>query len=54
MNTTTVEQLTEQDIRAQLAQLQARYDSRAVSPAIFSAIRLLEVEISWLEHRGRQ
>ena len=40
------------DIRAQLSQLLARYDG-GVPPAVFSVIRKLETELSWLEHRGR-
>ena len=41
------------DIRTELARLQARYDHGAFPPAIFSVIRKLETELSWLEHRGR-
>ena len=41
------------DVRTELARLQARYDSGAVPPAVFSVIRKLETELSWLEHRGR-
>ena len=41
------------DVRAELALLQARYDSGAIPPAVYSAIRSLEVELAWLEHRGQ-
>jgi hypothetical protein len=41
---------TEQDVRAELALLQARYDSGAIPQAVFSVIRRLETEISWIEH----
>ena len=41
---------TEQDVRAELAQLHARYDSGAISPTVFSVIRALEVELAWIEH----
>jgi hypothetical protein len=40
-------------LRAELALLQARYDSGAVSQAVLSIIRSLETELSWIEHRGR-
>jgi hypothetical protein len=42
------------DVRAQLALLQARYDTGAVPPSIFSIIRSLEIELSWIEHRGAE
>ena len=54
MDNMKLETTSYSDIRAQLAQLQARYDCAAVSPAIFSAIRLLEVEISWIQHQGQR
>lgn len=38
-------------LRAELAQLQARYDSGAISPAVFAAMRALETELAWIEHR---
>ena len=41
-------------LRAELARLQARYDSGAISPAVFSAIRALEIELAWVEHRGAE
>jgi hypothetical protein len=41
----------EQDIRAELTLLRARYDSGAVSQAVFFAIRALEVELAWIAHR---
>jgi hypothetical protein len=42
------------DVRTQLAQLRARHDHGAVSPAVFSVIRKLETEIAWAEHLGQQ
>jgi hypothetical protein len=42
----------EQALRAALAWVRARHDSGAVSPAVFSVMRMIEVELSWLEHRG--
>ena len=38
------------DIRSKLTQLQSRY-SGAVSPAVFSVIRALEIELAWIEHQ---
>ena len=43
----------EQDIRAQLAQLLARYDG-AIPPAVLSVVRGLQVELAWMEHRGAE
>jgi len=42
----------EQALRAALAWVRARHDSGAISPAVFSVIRMLETEISWRQHRG--
>jgi hypothetical protein len=42
----------EQALRAALQWVRARHDSGAVSPAVFSVMRMIEVELSWLEHRG--
>jgi len=39
-------------LRSALGWIHARYDDGAVSPAVFSVIRMLEVELSWLAHRG--
>jgi hypothetical protein len=44
----------ERAVRAQLAQLQARYDGGAVSQAVYATIRALEIELAWLKHRGLQ
>jgi hypothetical protein len=44
---------TEQDIRAKLALLRARYDSGAVPQGLFAVIRRLEIELAWVEHRKR-
>jgi hypothetical protein len=40
-------------LRADLNQLKARYDSGAVSRAIFTVIRNIENELAWAEHRGQ-
>jgi hypothetical protein len=43
----------ERALRAKLALLRARYDYGAVSDAVAAAIKALEVDIAWAEHRGR-
>jgi hypothetical protein len=42
-----------QKLRAELAILISRYDSGAVSPAVYAVIRAIESDIAWLEHRGQ-
>jgi hypothetical protein len=42
----------EQALRAALEWIRARHDSGAISPAVFSVMRMIEVELSWLAHRG--
>ena len=39
--------------REELGWLRSRYDSGAVSPAIYQAIRKLEDDISWSQHKER-
>jgi hypothetical protein len=39
-------------LRTELSYLIARYDSGAVSPAVYAVIRAIESDIAWLEHRG--
>jgi hypothetical protein len=39
-------------LRDELSLLIARYDSGAVSPAVYAVIRAIESDIAWLEHRG--
>lgn len=43
----------ERVLRRDLALLQARCDCGSVSPAVHAAIRKIEIELAWLEHRGR-
>jgi hypothetical protein len=38
-------------LRDELARLKARYDSGAVPMPVFAAIRQIESELAWLEHR---
>jgi hypothetical protein len=37
-------------LRAELAWLQARYDSGAISLAVYAVRKRLEIDISWAEH----
>ena len=37
--------------RAELVLLLARYDSGAMSPAVWSSVKQIQTEISWLEHQ---
>lgn len=41
-------------LRAELTLLRARYDSGAVSAAIYKVIKELETDIAWAEHREVQ
>jgi hypothetical protein len=43
-----------QKLRAQLEHLRARYDHGAVDPAIFEAIKQIEVKIAWSEHHAQE
>jgi hypothetical protein len=38
-------------LRAALAWVRARHDSGAISPAVFSVVRMLETELAWRQHR---
>ena len=42
----------EQALRAALAWVRARHDSGAISPAVFSVIRMIETELAWCLHRA--
>jgi hypothetical protein len=33
--------------------LKARYDGGAVAPAVYTIIKAIEVDLGWIEHRGR-
>ena len=39
------------ELRSKLAFLRARYDSGAISPAIYSVIRAIETDLAWAEHQ---
>jgi hypothetical protein len=42
------------DVRAELELLRARYDSGAVSPAIYETIKRIERDIAWSEHTAQE
>jgi hypothetical protein len=42
----------EQALRSALAWLRARHDSGALAPGTFAVLKMIEVEISWRQHRG--
>ena len=44
--------ITSQILRGRLMQVKARYDSGAVPLALFEALKAMELEIAWTEHRG--
>jgi hypothetical protein len=44
------DQQHEAALKSQLAALSSRYDTGAVSPAVYIVIRAIEIEISWLQH----
>lgn len=46
--------MTKKHLQEQLAYLRARYDSGAVSPAIYQAIKKLETDVAWCEHVARE
>jgi len=43
----------EHHLRRDLAALKARYDGGAVAPAVYTIIKAIEVDLGWIEHRGR-
>jgi hypothetical protein len=40
--------------REKLEWLRGRYDSGAVSDAVYTAIRQIEVDLSWAQHKRQQ
>ena len=53
MTTTTKRQTTtSQILRDRLDQVRARYDSGAMSPGVYQAVKQIELEIAWCEHKG--
>jgi hypothetical protein len=45
---------TSQILRGRLEQVRARYDSGAVPQALYNAVKEMEREIAWSEHKERQ
>ena len=46
-------QTTESQIlRGRLDQVRARYDDGAMSPGVYQAVKQIELEIAWCEHKG--
>jgi hypothetical protein len=45
------QQSQDNELRAELALLRARYDSGAVAPAVYQVIRQIETHIAWIEHQ---
>lgn len=45
---------TDKDARTELAYLRARYDSGAVSDAIYQIIKRLERDVAWSEHIAKE
>jgi hypothetical protein len=44
----------ERRLRAELEWLRAKYDSGAVSDAVFAVTKSIETEISWREHAQQE
>ena len=42
--------INQKRLQAELALLRARYNSGAVSPAVYAAIKKLETEVAWLNY----
>ena len=40
-------------LRDDLAWLRARYDEGAVAPAVYSVVKIIEIELAWHEHAGQ-
>ena len=43
----------QQQLQFELEMLRARYNSGAISPAVYQVIRKLETELAWHEHDGK-
>ncbi len=51
-DTTKQQTIKSKVLRGRLDQVRARYDSGAVPPALYNAIKEMEREIAWTEHKG--
>jgi hypothetical protein len=54
MTADTKQTTASQILRGRLEQVRARYDSGAIPPALYEAVKQMECEISWSEHKERQ
>jgi hypothetical protein len=54
MTADTKQTTTSQILRGRLQQVRARYDSGAIPPALYEAVKQMEREIAWSEHKERQ
>jgi hypothetical protein len=43
-----------QILRDRREQVRARYDDGAMSPGVYQAVKQIELEIAWTEHKGGQ
>jgi hypothetical protein len=41
----------ESDARRDLLMIQAKYDGDGLPPALYSALKKIETEISWIQHK---
>ena len=53
-DTRTTRTIKSEVLRGRLDQVRARYDDGAVSPGVYKAVKAMEEEIAWTEHKGRQ
>jgi hypothetical protein len=42
----------EKALRSALEWIRARHDDGALSPGVLAVVRMIEAELSWLQHRG--
>ena len=50
--TKTTRTIASEILRGRLEQVRARYDHGAVPPSLYKAIKEMEREIAWTEHKG--
>ena len=52
--TRTTRTIESEVLRGRLEQVRARYDGGAMSPGVYQAVKQIELEIAWSEHKERQ
>jgi hypothetical protein len=52
MTNATKQNSQSQILRGRLEQVRARYDYGAIPQALFEAVKAMEREIAWVEHKG--